>query len=238
MAKSMSFPGNSKKKYSLLTTTTNNNHSFETIKGEKGDQGIPGPKGDPGKDGDRGPQGLQGPMGPKGEKGRDGKDGKDYESVSGQLPGWSNYYSNYKNIIDLGPEKGDDGWVSLFFKKNTIIKNELFLPKDSSSFWNTDGNKINFRAMKIGAILNIRYDINIETYSNNTELWFRTFYPQSKKYTSSYIGSLKYQYEYDISVLQTIFIDDKAVWSDGGIPQARTDQASSIYLKGLYVYVS
>lgn len=241
MAKAMDFPGSSKKQYSVITLSNKNNYNetlSEPIPGPQGPEGPQGPKGDKGDPGKDGKPGIQGPAGPKGDKGRDGIDGKDYQSPSGQLPGWAYYYSNNKNLIDLGPEKGDDGWVSLFFKKNTIIKNELFIPNDSSSFWNSEGNKINFRAMKIGSIVDIRYDISIETYSNNTELWFRTLYPQSLQHTSSYIGSLKYQYEYDISIYQKVFIEDRSVWSDGGLPQARTDGSSSIYLKGIYVSVS
>jgi len=241
MSKAMDFPGSSKKQYSTITLSNRNNYN-ETLpqliqgpEGPQGPQGLQGPKGDKGDPGKDGSPGAQGPQGPKGDKGRDGKD---YQSVSGQLPGWAYYYSDIKNIINIGPEKGDDGWVSLFFKKNTIVKNELFIPNGYSSFWNSEGNKINFRAMKIGAIVDIRYDISIETYYNNTEFWFRTLYPHSQKYTSSYIGSLKYQYEYDISVSQKLFIEDKSIWSDGGLPQVRCDNQSSVYLKGIYVSIS
>jgi len=231
MAKSMDFPGSSKKKYSSITSSSINEIPEPILIPVVGPQG---PKGDPGKDGLQGPQGIPGPIGPKGDK---GKDGKDYESASGQIPGWAYYYSKNKNIIDLGPTKGDDGWVYIGFKKDTVLKNETYLPKGSSSLWNSDGNKINFRALETGAIVNVRYDIGIETYSNNTEFWFRTLYPQSLKYTLSYLGSLKYQYEYDLSVLQTIFIEDRFILTDGGVPQVRADNTSSIYLKGVYISV-
>lgn len=242
MAKSMDFPG--KKKYTSVINSSIKNISTLNLQNEKGEQGPPGPqgiegpqgpKGEPGKDGERGPQGLQGPIGPKGDR---GKDGKNYESVSGQLPGWAYYYSNNKYSIQLGPTKGDDGWVSLGFKNDTLLKDEKYLPLESSSFWNTEGKKINFRSMKIGTKVDIRYDISIETHSNNTELWVRTLYPQIDECVISYVGTLKYQYEYDFSIYQTIFINDKTIWSNGGIPQARTDLPALVALKGLYISAS
>lgn len=242
MAKSMDFPGNSKKKYSSLILSSDNNQSIQNIqKGDTGPEGPigppgpQGPKGEPGKDGERGLQGIQGPPGPKGEKGRDGKN---YETVSGQTGGWAYYYSNIKNPIQLGPNKGDDGWVTIGFKNDTIIKNEKYLPINSSSLWNDEGKKINFRSLEIGAKLDIRYDISIETYNNGTELWIRTLHPQIDESVISYIGTLKYQYEYQMSIYQTIFIKDKTIWSNGGIPQARTDTPSSVILNGIYISVS
>jgi hypothetical protein len=53
-----------------------------------------------------------------------------------------------------------------------------------------------------------------------------------------YIGLLKYQYLYDISHSQTIFINSDTIKNYGGRPQIRTDNESSFILKGIYVSVS
>lgn len=236
MAKAMDFPGYSKKKYSSITSENNYNEKLSiSVPGPQGPSGPQGPKGDPGKDGERGPQGIQGPQGPKGDKGLDGKDAI---SAAGQAMGWAHYYSDDSYLIQSGPDKGEDGWVSINFKNGSMRKNEEYLPKDSSSFWNDDSRKINFRAMKLGSKIDIRYDLSIETYSNNTEFWFRTFFPLLEKDISSYFGSFKYQYTYDISVYQTIFLTDQLIRSSGGIPQVRTDSACSVSLKAIFISVS
>ena len=224
MAKTMDFPGSSKKKYSSIANNNDIGLSQNIIP-IPGPVGPQGPKGDPGKDG------QQGPQGPKGE------DGKNYETKSGQIFGWAHYYSNDRYPITLGPDKGTDGWVTLGFKNSSLLKNEQYLPDQCTTLWNEDGKKINFRSVNIGSKINIRYDIMVETYSNNTELWLRTFYNQADSGTISYVGSLKYQYEYDLSICQEIFINDKTIWSSGGVPQVRSDAPSTIYLKSIYISV-
>lgn len=239
MAKAMNFPGSSKKKYSSIISNNNYNETLSIpIPGPQGPQGLQGPqgpKGDPGKDGERGLQGIQGPIGPKGEKGLDGKDAT---SPSGQEMGWAHYYSDEHNLITTGLDKCEDGWVSVNFKKGSMKKNEQYLPKGSSSFWNDESRKINFRGMNLGTKTDIRYDLSIETYVNGTEFWFRTFFPLLEKDISSYFGSFKYQYTYDISVYQTIFLTDQLIRSSGGIPQVRTDAPCSVSLNGIFISVS
>lgn len=238
MAKSMDFP--KKKKYLETVQEVNSTEYIAVpgIKGEKGDIGPVGPKGEKGEKGDKGDPGKQGPQGPKGERGEPGKGAEGYDSPSGQYPGWA-YYKNYsKNKIMVGPERGEDGWVSLFLDidlENTV---ESFLPKKSVSFLNEVAKKINFKTFNIGAKVDIRYDLEIETYVNNTEVWFRTFCIDDENSINSYVGNFKYQYQYDICISQTIFILNRDVKIFGGIPQIRLDNQGSVILKGVYVSVS
>ena len=87
-------------------------------------------------------------------------------------------------------------------------------------------------------MVNIRYDLEIETYANNTELWIRTFSVDDENSVTGYVGSLKYQYSYDLSFSQTIFIQDTRVKVFGGIPQIRSDNEGTAILKGIYISVS
>jgi Collagen triple helix repeat (20 copies) len=208
------------------------------IQGEKGDIGPQGPrgeKGEPGTSGPRGPQGPQGPQGPKGEPGS--SNGNSYESPSGQYPGWAYYENINKKAILLGPDYGDDGWVNLILEndlKNSILK---FLPAEHVSLWNNSSQRINFKQLKIGTKVDIRYDFILTTDINNTEAWIRSYIPESES-PSGYIGILKYRYPYEISFNQTLYVDIKKIKSEGAIIQARTDSEASIVLKGMYISVS
>jgi len=246
MTKSMDFP--KKKKYS------------ETVQEEKSVVeyiSVPGMQGEKGDIGPQGPQGLTGPQGPKGERGIPGKDGKDgevgpqgpkgdpgkgngqsYESPSGQYPGWAYYKNASQNKTKIGPERGDDGWVSIFLDVDQEQSIEKYLPNKSVSLLNQVAKRINFKALQPGAIVNIKYDLEIETYNNNTELWIRTFSVDDENSVTGYLGNLKYQYLYDLSFCQTIFIEDRAIKVFGGIPQIRSDNEGAVILKGVYISVS
>lgn len=232
MAKSMDFPISNKKLYSAPEPSipiTDDYVSDHSLKGEKGDQGIPGPQGPKGDTGEPGPQGPEGPRGPKGEK------GKDYESLSGQYPGWA-YYGNVKPILfNLKPEKG---WTNIFLDPSGQQMQEDYLSKKTVSFWNYDTKKINFRAMEIGTKIDLIYDVEIETYSNNTDIWFRTIIPETEKHSTSFLGSFKYQNQYFLSVHQILFIVDKKSWSKGAMVEAGSDNICSIKLNGIYISVS
>ena len=238
MAKSMDFP--KKKKYS---ETVQEEKSVEYIsvpgmQGQKGDIGPQGPQGERGLKGDKGDPGKRGPEGPKGERGEPGKGSEGYDSASGQYPGWAYYKNKNENKIKVGPQRGDDGWVSIFLdidKKESI---EEYLPNKSVSFINQVAKKINFKAFQYGAIVNIRYDLEIETYNNNTELWIRTFSIDEENSVTGYLANLKYQYSYDLSFYQTIFIKNMAIKGFGGIPQVRSDNEGTVILKGIYISVS
>ena len=234
MAKSMDFP--KKKKYS---ETVQEEKQIEYIsvpgmQGEKGDIGPVGPVGPQGPQGERGIQGKdgrEGPQGPKGDPGRGG--GQGYESPSGQYPGWAYYKNKSENKIKIGPERGDDGWVSIFLEVDEEQSIEKYLPSKSVSLLNQVAEKINFKGLQNGAIVNIRYDLEIETYNNNTELWIRTFSVDDENSVTGYLGNLKYQYTYDLSFYQTIFIEDRAIKVFGGIPQIRSDNEGAVILNGV-----
>jgi hypothetical protein len=211
------------------------------IQGERGDvgpagpQGPEGPRGErgiPGKDGKDGPQG---PQGPKGDAGRGGGEG--YESPSGQYPGWAYYENKNKKPLFLGPERGDDGWVNILMddvEDSNILR---FLPEGSVSLWNSYTQRINFKQLKVGTRVDIRYDIALTTDTNSTEAWIRTYIPKVESPTG-YIGMLKYKYPYEMSVNQTLYVDLSKIKSEGGMIQARADNESTIMLKGMYISVS
>ena len=90
----------------------------------------------------------------------------------------------------------------------------------------------------IGAKVDIRYDFSITPESNNTEFWLRTFTREKDNYPISYLGQFKYKYQYDVSFLQTLFIDSQSIKTSGGSPQVRADNESTISIKGIYISVS
>jgi hypothetical protein len=211
------------------------------IQGEKGDIGPQGPPGPQGEKGDRGipgkdgKEGKEGPQGPRGEPGRGGGEG--YDSPSGQYPGWAYYQNKNKKPLFLGPDRGDDGWVDILMDDdidNNILK---FLPSGSVSLWNSITQRINFKQLKVGARVDIRYDIALTTDTNSTEAWIRTYIPKVESPTG-YIGMLKYKYPYEMSVSQTLYVDLSKIRSEGAIIQARADSESTIMLKGMYISVS
>jgi len=211
------------------------------IQGEKGDIGPAGPPGPQGEKGDRGipgkdgKEGKEGPQGPRGEPGRGGGEG--YDSPSGQYPGWAYYQNKNKKPLFLGPDRGDDGWVDILMDDdmdNNILK---FLPSGSVSLWNSVTQRINFKQLKVGARVDIRYDIALTTDTNSTEAWIRTYIPKVESPTG-YIGMLKYKYPYEMSVSQTLYVDLSKIRSEGAIIQARADSESTIMLKGMYISVS
>jgi hypothetical protein len=208
------------------------------IQGEKGEVGPQGPAGPQGIQGERGipgKEGKEGPQGPKGEPGRGGGEG--YESPSGQYPGWAYYENKNKKPILLGPDRGDDGWVNILMdddEDNNVLK---FLPVGSVSLWNSSIQRINFKQLKVGTKVDIRYDIILDTDTNNTEAWMRTYTPKIDSPTH-YVGMLKYKYPYEMSINQTLYIDLSKIKSEGAIIQARADNESTIILKGMYISVS
>lgn len=235
MAKSMDFP--QKKKYleTIQEVKTTEYIAVPGITGEKGEVGPPGPPGPQGPKGDKGDIGKTGPQGERGEPGRAG-DG--YDSPSGQYPGWAYYANKSMQESRLGPERGEDGWVNFFLDIDESKTIETYLPNRSVSLLNPTTRNINLKTLKVGAKVDIRYDFSIETYSSNTEVWIRTLLRDEEISPMGYVGLLKYQYSYDISHSQTIFINSDRIKNYGGQPQIRTDNESSFILKGIYVSVS
>ena len=241
MATSMDPPQPLKKKNYLDAVKSSTPQELDTqyvavpgIQGERGDQG---PKGDLGPAGPVGPKGDQGKPGPQGERGEPGKGAEGYDSPSAQYPGWAYYKNGSDRLSILGPQRGDDGWVSINFIPNLELSNESYMMKNHKSLWLSDTSMFNFKALKLGARVDLRYDFTITTDSNYTELWFRTFNEKYHNSPTSYVANLKYQYSYDMSVFQTVYIDDQRIKGYGARPQARTDSESTLWLKGIYISV-
>ena len=235
MAKSMDFPPKKKYLETIQEVKTTEYIAVPGIAGEKGEIGPPGPAGPQGPKGDKGDIGRQGPQGERGEPGRAG-DG--YDSPSGQYPGWAYYANKSTQESRLGPERGEDGWVNFFLDIDQSKTIEAYLPNRSVSLLNPTTRNINLKTLKVGAKVDIRYDFSIETYTSNTEVWIRTLLRDEENSPMGYVGLLKYQYSYDISHYQTIFINSDKIKNYGGQPQIRTDNEGSFILKGIYVSVS
>lgn len=239
-SKSMDFPSAKKSGYAAQVEQNQNAYqentlSFLPVPGPQGPQGPAGRDGKDGKDGSVGPQGPEGQKGQKGEKGPSGQNGLSSLSSSGQQAGWASYHSNSDVTLRLGATKGVDGWVSLYISDGE--KNEEFLPKDCVSLWNPHSRMLNFKGLEVGAQVFITYNFELTTFTQNTEVWMRTFFPSQEKDVSQLIGSFKYQHVYDISITQQIFIENKKMWGNGAVPQLRTDFDSSAILKSIYVSV-
>ena len=241
MATSMDFPTPKKKKYSdtageqLPGELIGNYIAVPGPPGQPGERGLTGPKGDVGPQGEKGAKGDQGSPG---KNGKDGKDGRNILSPSEQNIGWACYENENKKTIRLGANKGEDGWVRLSIDGLGKSTNELFLPKESVGLWNPETQRLNFKAVNVGSIITICYNLELTTYSNNTEVWMRTFVDNENNYPTTYVGSLKYQFDYDLSVNQTVFIENKSMQTLGGIPQIRTDNDASVFIKSMHISVS
>lgn len=206
--------------------------------------GPQGPKGDPGPQGPAGPRGEDGKPGPTGRPGRDGRDGKDgkdatvFAPVYMQLPGWAKYANNENDSIRLGAEKGEDGWVTVVInaldKKETV---EKFMPEKAAKLYNVNTKKINFRDLEIGAQVDITYTFEITTFSNNTEVWIRSYFPQTKKEIASFVASLKYQHTYMLSATHKVYLESEKDRGTGIVPQIRTDMDAIATLKSIHISV-
>lgn len=207
---------------------------------------VPGPVGPPGPKGDTGQQGPHGAPGPKGDLGAPGKNGKDGKnglngksilSPSEQMLGWGYYKSKKIHEQKTGIDQSDDGWTALAIG-DVEESNEAFLPIGNVSLWNNNTKRLNFKTLKIGSIITIRYNIDLTTHMNNTEVWVRTLLENNEYSPISFVGSLKYQYDYDFSVEQTVFLHDFKMQSFGGIPQIRTDNPCTAKLRSIYISTS
>jgi hypothetical protein len=238
---SMSFPQSNKRKKYSDNTQTELIVDPQMYIAVPGPQGEPGPRGPKGDKGDQGERGLQGEQGLSGLNGKDGKDGKNILSPSEQNIGWALYDNLDRKTIRLGATKGDDGWVSFFVDGKGKRTNEIFLPKESVGLWNANTRRLNFKTLNIGAIITIRYNIELSTFSNNTEVWCRTKCAEDMETDQTpitYVGNLKYQFDYDLSIQQSIFLEDKAMQVYGGTPQLRTDNDSVVTIKSIFISVS
>lgn len=236
MAKSMDFPGKPKK-YS-----DNINQPYQ-LEQQINYVAVPGPQGERGPKGDTGPIGPEGKQGPKGDTGKAGKDGRDGKpgesslSPSGQRIGWALYSNLNKKQITLGATKGNDGWVRFNIDCDGPETNEKYLPENNVALFNPTTQKINLRGLKIGSIITIRYDIILTTFSNNTEVWFRTLIPDCEKHPTTFAGNLKYQFDYDMSIEHSFFLENEKMQNAGAFPEILTDNDSMMVAKSMYIFV-
>ena len=205
------------------------------VQGERGLKGEPGEKGDTGPAGPKGDTGQAGPQGVRGEPGRV-TGGQDV--APGQYLGWAHYKNKKDLATRLGPEKGNDGWVFPKFELDVDGSNSTYMPDGYSSLVLLDSNMLTFKSLKIGAKIDIKYDFEITTYSNYTELWLRLFSEKYENLPTSYVANFKYQYSYDMSFFQTLYLDTSKIKNSVIRPEFRTDAESSIVLKGMYISVS
>jgi hypothetical protein len=239
-SKSMDFPGAKKSSYaaqveqSQASPYQENTLSFLPVPGPVG---PPGPAGKNGIDGKEGPQGPEGKQGPKGSAGPNGKDGISSLSSSGQQAGWASYTNDITKPTKLGISQGDDGWVTLILDTKDKVQNETYLPKGCTSLWNSHQRALNFHGIKEGSQIFVTYNFEITTYTANTEVWLRTYFASNDQEFVQLVGSFKYQNSYNLSVTQNIFIENKAMWGNGAIPQIRTDFDASVIFNSVYVSV-
>jgi hypothetical protein len=236
-SKSMDFPGAKKSSYAAQVEQAQTSPISDTginFIPVPGPEGPPGPQGKDGRDGSVGPQGPEGPSGPKGERGPAGASSL---SSSGQQAGWASYVNTIDKQTRLGISQGDDGWVTLILDTKDKAQNEMYLPKNCTSLWNSNARALNFHGIKEGAQVFITYNFELTTYTANTEVWLRTYFAKKDKEFVQFIGSLKYQNTYNLSATQQIFIEDKSMWTNGAIPQIRTDFDASVILNSIYVSV-
>lgn len=232
----MDFPGRPKKYSETVSQEYKLDQPLSYI-AVPGPQGERGPKGDQGPEG---PQGLQGPKGDAGKPGKDGlngKDGKSSLSPSGQMLGWALYQNQSTTPINTGSTKGNDGWVKIRLDQKKTISDERFLPENNVSLYNLETQKINLRGLKIGSIITIRYDVKISTFSNNTEVWFRTVLEDLNKGPTTFVANLKYQFDYDLSLEHTLFLENEKMKNLGMFSEILTDNDCSVLVKNLYISV-
>jgi hypothetical protein len=234
ISKSMDFPSSKKTNYAKLAQQVQQPEaaiSYIPV------PGPPGPKGEPGSAGVRGDKGEKGERGEPGPRGEPGKDGKTYLPVYNQDSGWAKYINSKQLPVKTGANMGIDGWVTLSVNAETA-KNEKFLPRNAVSLYNSEAKKINLRGLQIGSQITVTYNFSIETFSNNTELWLRTYFPGTQESINTLIGTLKYQFDYELSIAQKFYVENDSVRTGGAIPQIRTDLDALAIIKSIEISVA
>lgn len=241
ISRSMDIPGASNSYAAKVIQSQQNSedssNNFIAIPGPQGPQGPKGEKGDKGDPGIPGIPGEKGQRGEKGQNGQNGKDGKSSLSSSGQQAGWAKYKNTLMKSIQTGATRGNDGWVDLLIKSTPETSLETYLPEDCVSFWNVNSNRLNFRGLKEGSHVFIKYRININTYVSNTEIWVRTFFPEFDLEVLSFVSQPKYQGSYCFEVTQDFFIENKDMWGSRALPQIRTDYDADAVIESISVSV-
>jgi hypothetical protein len=234
-SKSMDFPASNKNNYAakvqesqaLFESATPN---YIPVAGPQGERGPAG------KDGKPGSEGPAGPKGEKGDPGKPGKDGKSLITAYAQNPGWASYSDKKSSTVKLGATKGLDGWVNLYISRDQVAENK-YLPESGAALYNPETKRINLKGLKLGSQIEITYSFSIETFHSNTEVWLRSFFPGSLAETTSFVGLLKYQHSYDLSVTHSIFFEKESDKISGIVPQIRADLDAIAKLKTIYISV-
>jgi hypothetical protein len=237
ISKSMSFPNSKKSSTNSYIEKVQENISLENNISFVPIPGPQGPVGPSGKDGVQGPKGDPGKPGKDGRDGLNGKPGASSISSSGQKAGWAIYNNLNKKQITLGATKGNDGWVRFGIDCEGPETNEKYIPENGVALYNKATQKINLRGINIGSIITIRYDITLTTFHNNTEVWLRTFIPESTKHPTTFAGNLKYQFDYDMSIENTFFLENNKMQNSGAFPEILADNDCLMVVKSMYVYV-
>jgi hypothetical protein len=204
---------------------------FFAVPGPQGIQGIPGPKGDKGDPGES----VIGPKGDPGKPGKPGIDGKSYFPKYEQNAGWALYKNKNTNTIPTGSERGEDGWVGLFIKSEDNV--EDYLPQGAVSLYSNDAKKINTRGLKVGSQIQISYDIEIITFSSNTEVWMKSEFFGLEDSRTTFCANLKYQHTYDMTITHNLAIFTEKHRVAGIMPKIRTDLDAAVKIKSIYVSV-
>jgi hypothetical protein len=204
---------------------------FFAVPGPQGPQGIPGPKGEKGDPGES----ITGPKGEKGPSGKDGIDGKSYFPKYQQNAGWAFYKNKNTNTIPTGATRGEDGWVGLFISSTDII--EDFLPEGSVSLYSNDIRKINTRGIKVGAQVQITYEIEVITFNSNTEVWMKSEFLDMEDSVTTFCANLKYQHNYEMTVTHNLAVLTEKHRVAGIVPKIRTDLDSAVKIKSIYISV-
>lgn len=202
-----------------------------------GPQGPMGPKGDRGPKGEPGNKGAKGDTGPAGKDGKNGKDAEDFAPVYKQRPGWAKYVNADPDDIKLGASQGEDGWVSFYIDEYDKATTEKFLPENATSLYGTSIRKINLRELKVGSQIRVSYNFEITTFSNNTEIWARSYFKQTRKDVVTFVANLKYQHTYDMTVTQDIYLESEKDRGTGIVPQLRSDMDAYANLKSITISV-
>jgi len=234
-SKNMDFPTSKKSAYAAQVqqsqTQEQGSASYIPVPGPAGPQGPQGPQGPVGKKGDKGDPGEPG------KSGKPGKDGKSGIPVHGQQSGWAVYENSETKMAQSGATKGIDGWVDLYVSAKGANTNESYLPDGCASLYNANSRRINLKALKLGTQVDIVYNIEVETFSPNTEVWVRSLFPDTEEEYTSLVGNLKYQYSYDFSVSHNLVISKETNKISGVIPQIRTDMDAIARIKSIVISV-
>lgn len=238
VSKNMDFPLNKKSGYASKVQQTDPEitpgSNLIPIVGPQGPVGPAGQKGDKGDKGDRGEPGPQGPQGPKGDS---AIALESFLPPYKQKPGWALYQNSKFKDFTLGATRGDDGWVTVFVDPDKTTTLETFLPDDKVSLYSGETHRINLKHLEVGTQVRITYNFDVITMTNNTELWCRSYFPDTGNEVTTFVSLLKYQYEYPISETHIFALTNEIDRVSGIVPQLRADMDCIVRVKSIAISV-